>query len=533
MTDKKHTPHVRLRTILLIVNLMVFLLPLAGLMFFRVYENTLVQQTENELVAQAAMISAMYKAGIQKRLGDDDQYGIPKDDHDMITVEPFYTPIVPSLDLSKEPILPARVDGKPSSVTAPHATEVGEEITPLMLEAQRTTLSGMKVLDYNGVAVAGRNEIGMDFSDIHEIRSALRGHYTSVIRERISDSPPPALASVSRGTGIRVFIAMPVLHNGQVWGVVYLSRTPQNILKHMYAEKWKFIFVVFTLVCMTMIIALFTSFMISKPIKELIKRTERFSNGDKDALKSSSIAEVKEIALLGESFERMALSLNNRSEYIRDFAMHVSHEFKTPITAIQGSAELLLDHLDDMEESKKRQFLNNIIMDSNRLKRLVRRLLELARADNITPSNDVCTLSPILEHIKVRYRDVENFNVNIPPYDEMSVKISEENLETIFINLCDNAYQNNATSMDIAMRNDNGNLFITFADNGQGISKANEAKIFNLFFTTRKQEGGTGIGLGLVTSILDAHHGEITLKNSKKGAVFEILLPTSPAHNAS
>lgn len=528
---RKNTARIRLRTILLIVNLMVFLLPLAGVMFFRVYENALVQQTENELISQAAVVSAMYKAQILERIDPSQAYGVPADKQSMTMVDAYYTPINPKLDLSKSTILPSRGDGKESNIdpVLPNiALEVGEILSPVIMDAQKITLSGIKVLDYSGVVVSGRNEVGIDFSDLFEVRQALSGYYTSVIRERISDSPPPALSSISRGTGIRVFIAMPIVHEGNVWGVVYLSRTPQNILKHMYAEKGKFIFAAFALICITMIIALFTSFMISRPIKKLIERTERFSGGDKDALRSPSGADVEEIALLSESFERMALSLNNRSEYIRDFAMHVSHEFKTPITAIQGSAELLLDHLNDMDESKKRKFLNNIINDSNRLKRLVRRLLELARADNIIVSNESCNPLEVFRSIQIRYRDHDEFDVVFRECEDTKINMSEENLETILINLCDNAYQNSAKNIEINAFVEDDVLRLILRDNGKGISKANQSKIFNPFFTTRKQEGGTGIGLGVISSILEAHDGTIKLmenEQNESGACFEISLP--------
>lgn len=527
---RKTTARIRLRTILLIVNLMVFLLPLAGIMFFRVYENALVQQTENELISQAAVISAMYKAQILEKGASSQPHGIPADAQSMVSIDTYYTPIPPKLDLSKADILPSRGDGKEGIIASSLSREVGELLTPVILDAQKITLSGIKILDYNGVVVSGRNEVGTDFSDLFEVRQALAGYYSSVIRERISDSPPPALASISRGTGIRVFIAMPILHEGNVWGVVYLSRTPQNILKHMYAEKGKFIFVGFALICITMLIALFTSFMISRPIKRLIERTERFSKGDKDALRSSSGADVEEIALLSDSFERMALSLNNRAEYIRDFAMHVSHEFKTPITAIQGSAELLLDHLNDMEEGKKRKFLNNIISDSNRLKRLVRRLLELARADNIIVSNEVCDSAMVFEDIRRKYQGYEGFDVVLLCNETASVCMSEENLETILINFCDNAYQNNATVLEVDAHIQDDALNVVLKDNGQGISEANASKIFNPFFTTRRQEGGTGIGLGIISSILDAHDGTVTLLQSKDnacGACFRVVLPIS------
>ncbi|MBK6895662.1 MAG: HAMP domain-containing histidine kinase [Alphaproteobacteria bacterium] len=516
---------IRLRTILLIVNIMVFLLPLGGVMFFRLYENALVQQTENELITQAAVLAAVYKNEILKRLTERDSYGVPAEQGSITKVDDYYTPVAPALDLSKTQVLPPRGDGKPGQITAPFAQEVGQALTPVITEAQKTNLSGIKILDFNGVVVAGRQEVGLDLSDVPEVKRALTGNYTSVIRERISDEPPPALASISRGTGIRVFVALPILDEDRVLGVVYLSRTPQNILKHMYAEKGKVIIVGLILAGATLLIALLTSSMISRPINRLIDRTERFAAGDSKALHMKEGGGVQEIELLEESFTRMAHSLTERSEYIRTFAMHVSHEFKTPITAIQGSAELLLDHLDDMDEAKKRQFLENIISDSDRLKRLVSRLLELARADNTIISDDDCDPAGVLQKIRERYN--ETLKMSLDNKARSNVRISAENLETVLINLCDNALQNGADELQISVREQQDLAVIRLQDNGSGVSTANAAKIFTPFFTTRRQEGGTGIGLGIVTSIIHAYGGAVRLvegSSGSGGACFEIIL---------
>tara|TARA_B100001989_G_C24546823_1_gene471432 strand:+ start:1552 stop:3135 length:1584 start_codon:yes stop_codon:yes gene_type:complete len=521
---KKPKARIRLRTILLLVNIMVLLLPLAGLWFFRIYENMLVQQTENELISQAAVISVMYKRHLRDYIPEGESYGVAVDPLSINNVDEYYTPISPQLDLSKTTILPPRGEGAIGRDAAPYALAAGDILASVIGDIQKTTLSGIKVLDYAGVVVAGRTEIGQDFSFLPEVRRAMQGYYTSVIRERISDNPAPALASISRGTGIRVFIAVPIIENEHVWGVVYISRTPQNILKHIYAEKEKTLFAAFILVCMTLVIALLTSYTISRPIRKLINRTERFASGDSTALDDKHLTGVQEIELLYESFGHMAKSLNERSDYIRDFAMHVSHEFKTPITGIQGSAELMLDHLEDMERSKKKKFLSNIIADCDRLKKLVTRLLELARADNPSAKDEHCHVYDVLEKVRGAFSAVKNFEVLLKGEPDFIAKISSENLETICINLCDNAYQNGASRLEVNIKRCDAEIIIAFADDGNGISDANKSKIFTPFFTTRRQEGGTGMGLGIVSSILNAHEGAIDLIDADMGTIFEVRL---------
>ncbi len=511
-----------IRSVVLLVNLMILILPLLGVFFFRFYENALVRQTEQELIAQGAVLASIYIQEIKERRLETFTYGVLAEDSSLVPIDEYYTPIEPQIDLSRDVLLPPRPEGGKGPIGSLEE-KAGKALIPVIVQAQRTTLSGIKILDYKGIVVAGRNEIGQDFQTLPEIQNALRGYYTSVIRQRISDTPPPALASISRGTGIRVFIAMPIIEEGRVWGVVYLSRTPQNILKHLYAEKERVVLAAVTLVGLTLIIALLTSYMISKPLRRLIIKTEQFTKGDMDAISPLESPGVKEIELLSYSFSDMASALKKRSDYIRDFAAHVSHEFKTPITSIQGSAELLLEHKDDMEDAKKQKFLSNIMIDTNRLKHLVSRLLELARADNITELNSSCTLRDVLEDLVVHYNNT-GLDITFETAPDMHIAMSEENLRAVFTNLCDNAKQHGANYLDISIKQRHDGVCLKLQDNGEGISEANQYKIFDPFFTTRRAIGGTGMGLGIVSSLLSAHGGTIILCPSDKGACFEIML---------
>ena len=106
---------------------------------------------------------------------------------------------------------------------------------------------------------------------------------------------------------------------------------------------------------------------------------------------------IKEIELLSKSFTQMANSLQERTGYIRDFATHVSHEFKTPLTSIQGAAELLEERGHTMSSEEKNKFFRNITNNCQRLKILVGRLLELARADNLEATQETTSFNDILD----------------------------------------------------------------------------------------------------------------------------------------
>lgn len=91
---------------------------------------------------------------------------------------------------------------------------------------------------------------------------------------------------------------------------------------------------------------------------------------------------TRELAMLSQGFLDMAERLYDRTDYIATFAAHVSHELKSPLSSIQGAAELLRDAADEMSERERQKFLDNVIADAQRLTALVERLRELARADN-------------------------------------------------------------------------------------------------------------------------------------------------------
>ena len=517
----------RLRTILLVVNLTVLILPLGSIFFFRIFENLLVRQTELELISQAAVISSMYKNQIVHSMFDPESYGKPLPETVLQPEDEQYSPVLPQIDLSEDPVLPPRPDGvgpEPDSRIDPVVGAIGKNLSSILLDTKMTTLSAIKILDYHGNAVSGQSEIGLSFSHVKEIQSALEGQYTSTIRERISDEPPPPIASISRGTSIRVFIAFPVIQGNRLWGVVYISRTPKNILKNLYAQKGKVILAGVSIIGLTLLLVYFTSRTISRPVYQLIQQTRGASEGNITAIKPLDDPVTEEMELLSKSFSQMALSLHERSEYIREFATYVSHEFKTPLTAIQGAGELLLEHYEEMSPGKRKKFIENMLQDSDRLKLLVARLLELAKAENMTPSKETAKLSDSLNSLKDKFSS-QGLEIEIPSQCNHEIKIPPEILETALSNLATNSLQHEATRIELTIRKTDHEIILDMQDNGRGIPSANRDKVFTPFFTTKREDGGTGLGLRIVQTMIESHSGKIKLGESPTGTLFTLHLP--------
>jgi signal transduction histidine kinase len=234
---------------------------------------------------------------------------------------------------------------------------------------------------------------------------------------------------------------------------------------------------------------------------------------------------TEEMELLSKSFSQMALSLHERSEYIREFATYVSHEFKTPLTAIQGAGELLLEHYEGMSPDKRRKFIENMLQDSDRLKLLVARLLELAKAENLTPSKETANLSDILNKLKDKFAS-QGLDIEIKSQSNYQLKISAEILETALSNLVTNSLQHEATRVELDIRKTDHEIILDIQDNGRGIPSANRDKIFTPFFTTNREKGGTGLGLRIVQTMIESHSGKIDLGDSQQqGTLFILQFP--------
>lgn len=518
----------RLRSILLLVMLAVLALPLGGLYFFRIYENALVQQTELELISQSAALSAIFRQLVRNQPQKSDygyiQFSSSLTEPDS-SGETFYTPVKPSVDLIA-PIAPPRPEARPSiQAVDPVARAVGAQMNQILRDTQQVTLSGMRLLDPNGTVIAGREEVGLSLAHLPEVKQAMQGKYASSIRQRIPDQPPPPLYSVSRGSQIRVFTAFPIIENKRLQGVLLLSRTPNNIIKHLYANRGILFIATFSLLLLAVLLILLVSSTISRPIRELLQQTERVRQGAQREVAPIQNPVTKEIAQLSESFAGMSHALADRSDYIRRFATHVSHEFKTPLTAMQGALELLHDHIDTMPAERREKFIQNLLADTQRLKHLVNRLLELARADALETRCETSTLPALFKALHNRYRERGlqiQFHKTLP---HTPLAIAPEALETVVINLLDNSLQHGANCVDVQTDISGEQLLLRLHDNGEGISTANRDKVFTPFFTTKRTQGGTGLGLEIVASILKAYGGSVRLGDTTQGAAFILLLP--------
>ncbi len=223
-----------------------------------------------------------------------------------------------------------------------------------------------------------------------------------------------------------------------------------------------------------------------------------------------------EITALGQAVVDMGATLNNREAGLRAFSNHVTHELKSPLTSIRGAAELLDD---DLSAEDRARLTRTIVTSAQQMQDQLEALRHLAAArDPVGPGPS--RLSEVVADLR------PGAVVQIVLEGDALLPLDRQALSAILGHLARNAGQHGADRLVIAA--DHG--AVRLSDNGRGIASGNRDRVFDPFFTTRRSTGGTGMGLAIVQTMLQAAGGTIrlhpaTADKDRPGAHFEIRFP--------
>jgi signal transduction histidine kinase len=517
----------RLRTLLLLINLVILVLPLAGLWFLRLYESALIRQTESELVAQAAVLAGAFRLERERLLVAGAAPETTELASRVLPAPRAGAAPTTGLDLADDPVLPPPPDPAPATrPAAPLAAAVGAALTPILREAQTVTLAALRVVDRAGIIIATTgDDLGRSLAGRDEIDRALLGERVSLMRER--ERPARFVpGNLRRGANLRVFVAMPVLDGDAVIGAILLSRTPHDVLQAVYGKLYHLLALAALLLGAGIALAIIASRLITRPLGSVVAQAQRVAAGEIGAVMPLSGPGVREAAELSAAVAQMASTLERRADYIRSFAAHVSHEFKTPLAGAKGAVELLSDHFDGMSEGERRHFLGVIAGGIDRLERLVRRLLDLARADMMRPGGAAPTaLAPILRRLADSYGE-RGLHVTVH-CEAARIALTADALEIALGALLDNvvAHAGPGSGVTIAATAEADKVVLTVSDTGPGIALGDAKRIFEPFFTTAREAGGTGLGLAIARAIITGAGGSIELLPTDTGASFRLVFP--------
>ncbi|MGC8863280.1 MAG: sensor histidine kinase, partial [Armatimonadota bacterium] len=222
----------------------------------------------------------------------------------------------------------------------------------------------------------------------------------------------------------------------------------------------------------------------------------------------------------------------------KDFVANVSHELKTPITAIKGYIETVLE-IKPLEEAKARRFLEIAARQADRLNAIVDDLLKLAeieqRAENAQIELVKSPIRPVIDAAAGNCEPIaveRGIQIQTDCPEDLTAVINPPLLERAVANLIDNAvkYSPEGARVRVLGEQTNGEVAIHVIDNGPGIEAEHLPRIFERFYrvdTARSRKlGGTGLGLAIVKHVAQAHGGRVEVESTPgQGSKFTIVLP--------
>ena len=485
------TQLVRIRTRLLVINLLAVLVPVVGIEWARTFEREMLDALERDMRNQVQLLRTVLEANLDER-------GVPD-----VAVVGRALEIAAKRTRTRVRLLD-REGGKVLFDSHAHGAPEGPEpVVPGLLHQRdaprRRHASDAAATDPGPVA------------DRVEIRAARAGKLGTATRihQRIHRA--------------YLFLAMPVMVKRRVEGIVYITRSTVPALMAMHNLRKRLVQVLGVAIGVTALMSLFLAATISRPLTRLTRSTRRIAAGDRTV--SLHLDRRDEIGQLAQAFDALVKQLDGRAVYIAELAANLSHEFKTPLASIRGAAELLADGAAEDPEARQR-FLGNILADVDRLTRLVSRILELSRIEASLEQREALDFAEVVREVADRFAQ-HPLGVTVAA-EELPLRGNRAHLTSALQALVENAVTFSPPEEPVQLWAglEGEELVARVCDRGPGISKANQAKIFDRFFTTQGERGGTGLGLAIVATVVKSHGGAVhVLSEPGQGATFEIRLP--------
>lgn len=288
------------------------------------------------------------------------------------------------------------------------------------------------------------------------------------------------------------------------------------------------IWIVITSIIISCLLTSLISRIFYAPVTKVSTAMNKVADGDFET-QIETESRVEAIQEIYTNFNLMVRELNATETLQTDFVSNVSHEIKTPITAIEGYATLL----QDCSEEEKAEYINKILLNTKRLSELVGNILLLSKVDNKAIGTKKTTYrldeqirqSIVMLEPKWSEKNIE-FDVDM---EEIEYTGDESLMFHVWNNLIDNAIKFNPENgfVRIKLQKNGGKIEFSIEDEGCGIKEEDKKHIFNKFFqsdSSHKAEGN-GLGLALVKNILSMCGGEISVDNGwHGGAKFTVTL---------
>ena len=374
-----------------------------------------------------------------------------------------------------------------------------------------TDAKGIVTFDSYGAAV------GQDYSRWNDVLRTLRGQYGARSTRAVYQDDSSTV----------MHVAAPIMDGTRIIGVLTVAKPNSAVQPFVERSQQVILQRGALLLALSLLIGAAFTWWLSQSLRKLMLYIADVEAGKKAPLPKLG---NNEIGTLGRALEAMREKLEGK-EYVEELMHTMAHELKSPIAAIQGSAELLQE---DMAPEQRQHFLGNILNQNARQKQLIDKLLALIRVEKQQRLSATARVG--LRALAAQVQDdcaarmaarAQHLTLEV---DDLHVDGDPLLLRQALGNLLDNAidFSPNGGAICLAIRQHDDRAVIAVSDHGTGIPEYAQERLFERFYSLPRPDGArsTGLGLPFVREAIALHGGTITVANGiEGGAVSTVELP--------
>lgn len=319
-----------------------------------------------------------------------------------------------------------------------------------------------------------------------------------------------------------------------VIGVMLVSVSTDSIVATLQILKQYALMLQFLAGVAVVIVAFAVSGVLVKPFKRLTKSITDVQDGyEADFISVHSYSETDTIS---NACDEMLRRLQTLDESRQEFVSNVSHELKTPLTSMKVLADSLIGQ-EDTPVELYREFMSDIGAEIDRENKIINDLLSLVKMDKAAGNINIesVNINELLERIMKRLKPIaqrQNVELVMESFRPVVAEVDEVKLTLALSNLIENGikYNNAEGWVHVTLNADHQNFFVTVEDNGIGIPKEAQTRIFERFYRVDKSHsreiGGTGLGLAIARNAIIMHRGAIKVHSLEgEGTTFTVRIP--------
>ncbi|MDO5624350.1 MAG: two-component system sensor histidine kinase CreC [Pseudomonadota bacterium] len=388
--------------------------------------------------------------------------------------------------------------------------------TRVELRAYVTNRYGQVVYDSTG------RDLGQDYAHWRDVRQSLRGEYGA---RTTRDVPGDARSSV-------MYVGAPIRWQGEIVGVVTLGKPVQSFGQFVSDARRNIVYVGLVSGASALALALLLSFWLMRPLgitSDLLAALGTAWARDAQGRRSFSPRRAWRAlrAQLRAAGHEVRDAIAGRN-YVHDYVGQLTHELKSPISAVRGAAELLQEP--GMPPEQAARFATNIARETHRMQEVVERMLELTALESrrMLQNQQPVPLAPMLQELAASARArAPRLAIDVQVREPLSAEGDAFLLRRAVGNLLDNAIEFSApadpaedggTDIVLTLARDGRMACITVRDHGPGLPAYAEGRAFDKFFSLARpgsHKKSTGLGLAFVREIATLHQGSVTLANAR------------------